>query len=141
MRKIFTLALLGIAGSAFSQIVYPGTPTTGTVETVFDYSVSKCNTIDIPDAPARAFRDASGKINLIASHYTTWRMTGSTFNSLTTESGSWHHIQPMVLPYMPSCMTSMYLAEMPIPAGTMPLPMYLQWIVEKPIRILPLLVI
>ena len=69
----------------FAQIIYPGAVTVGAQEMVFDYSVDKCNTIDIPDAPARAFRDASGTINLIASHYTNWRMTGSTFNSLTKD--------------------------------------------------------
>lgn len=82
MKKLTLIICSLITVSASSQIIYPGTPTTGTQEIVFDYTASNCNTIDIPDAPARAFRDAAGNINLIASHYTTWRMTGSDFTNL-----------------------------------------------------------
>ena len=83
MKKIIFLSLFFSSISAFAQITYPGTPTVGAPEIVFDYSSNNCNTIDIPDAPARAFRDASNKINLIASHYTSWIMTGTNFNTLT----------------------------------------------------------
>ena len=86
MVKGFLLAIsLLVSFTFFSQIIYPGTPTVGSVEMVFDYSVSKCNTIDIPDAPTRVFRDASGNLNLMASHYTSWRMTGANFTSLTKD--------------------------------------------------------
>ena len=89
MVKGFLLAIsLLISFTFFSQIIYPGTPTVGSVEMVFDYSVSKCNTIDIPDAPTRVFRDASGNLNLMASHYTSWRMTGANFTSLTKDCAS-----------------------------------------------------
>ena len=36
---------------------------------MFDYSRQACGDSDIPDAPARAFRDADGTGALIASHY------------------------------------------------------------------------
>jgi CSLREA domain-containing protein len=85
MKKIVLLLSLLVSIHAIAQIVYPGTPTTGTQEIIFDYSADKCNTIDIPDAPARAFRDADGTINFIASHYTTWRMTGNDFSSLVKD--------------------------------------------------------
>lgn len=85
MKKIFLLLCTINSISAFSQITYPGTPTTGPSEMVFDYSVDKCNLIDIPDAPARAFRDAANKINLIASHYTTWRMTATSFTAFSKD--------------------------------------------------------
>jgi hypothetical protein len=86
MKKLLLAALALPSFSVFAQIEYPGTVTTiGSATTVFDYSTQNCNTIDIPDVPARAFRDASGKINLLASHYTTWRMTGSDFSSLTKD--------------------------------------------------------
>ena len=88
MKKIVLLAYSLSSVASFAQIVYPGTPTTGTAEMVFDYSVSKCATIDIPDAPARAFRDAAGKINLMASHYTSWRMRGTSFSNLTKDCNS-----------------------------------------------------
>ncbi len=84
--KYLLLTFLSLCHSIIiSQVIYPGSVTLGTPEMVFDYSVDKCNTIDIPDAPARVFRDASGTINLIASHYTTWRMTGTSFSSLTKD--------------------------------------------------------
>jgi CSLREA domain-containing protein len=85
MKKVALLIGTFVSLSGSAQIIYPGTPTTGTPETVFDYSTDNCNTIDIPDAPARAFRDAAGTLNLIASHYTTWRMTGSSFTTLVRD--------------------------------------------------------
>ncbi|MFM7023535.1 MAG: hypothetical protein ACKOXB_11225 [Flavobacteriales bacterium] len=86
MKKLLLAIATSASFSLNAQIEYPGTVTLlGSATTVFDYSASNCNTIDIPDAPARAFRDASGKINLIATHYTNWRMTGSDFTSLTKD--------------------------------------------------------
>ena len=49
---------------------------TGPVETVFDYSEDACSPIDIPDTSARAFRDADGRVHLLASHYVTRAMVG-----------------------------------------------------------------
>ncbi len=84
----FILTLAAITSLTLNaQIEYPGyaTVNTGAAEIVFDYTTDKCHTEDIPDIPTRAFRDASGTINLIASHYTNWRMTGNDFNSLTKD--------------------------------------------------------
>ncbi len=85
IKTLFFSVFILFSSSIFSQITYPGTPTVGAVEMVFDYSVSNCNTIDIPDAPTRIFRDATGVLNLMASHYTSWRMTGTNFSSLTKD--------------------------------------------------------
>ncbi len=41
----------------------------GPEEVVFDFSRQSCGEQDIPDAPARAFRDANGTVHLVASHY------------------------------------------------------------------------
>jgi len=85
MRKI-VLALTALSTiSINAQIEYPGSVTVGSSQIVFDYSTDACATEDIPDVPARAFRDASGKINLIASHYVNRRMTGNDFNSLNPD--------------------------------------------------------
>jgi len=51
-----------------------GTPTlTGVLEgsrsVVFNTATDSCELIDIPDAPARAFRDYQGTVHLIAAHY------------------------------------------------------------------------
>jgi hypothetical protein len=54
----------------------------GPEETVFDYTEDACSPIDIPDAPARAFRDAEGRVHLIASHYVTRAMVGPSLDSV-----------------------------------------------------------
>ena len=41
---------------------------TGPAETVFSYRNDACDPRDIPDAPARAFRDADGRVHLFAPH-------------------------------------------------------------------------
>jgi hypothetical protein len=58
---------------------------TGLEETDFDWSQSACAPDDIPDLPARAFRDAQGRVHLIASTYTNRSMTGPDLNHLTRD--------------------------------------------------------
>lgn len=41
----------------------------GPADVVFSWSTDRCEDNDIPDAPARAFRDAAGRVHLIASHF------------------------------------------------------------------------
>ncbi len=48
----------------------------GREQTLFDWSKDACEPRDIPDMPARAFRDASGQVQLLASHYVTRRAVG-----------------------------------------------------------------
>ena len=55
---------------------------TGAPEMVFDWSTDACELEDVPDSPARAFRDSAGNVQLIASHYTTRRMTGRSLDAL-----------------------------------------------------------
>lgn len=45
-----------------------GLTVTGPAETVFSYRKQACDERDIPDAPARAFRDADGRVHLFAPH-------------------------------------------------------------------------
>ena len=54
----------------------------GSEETVFDHARDACSPQDIPDAPARAFRDAEGRVHLIASHYVTRAMVGAGLDSV-----------------------------------------------------------
>ena len=54
----------------------------GDEQIVFDWSRDACETWDIPDSPARAFRDASGLIRVIASHYANRALIGPDLNSL-----------------------------------------------------------
>ena len=56
---------------------------TGPRETVFNWSTMKCEDLDIPDLPARAFRDNTGNVQLIATHFINRRMIGTSFSTLT----------------------------------------------------------
>jgi hypothetical protein len=49
---------------------------TGPEQTVFRWSTQACEPRDIPDMPARAFRDFHGKVQLLASHYVSRRAIG-----------------------------------------------------------------
>jgi len=49
---------------------------------VFDWTTDRCAMTDIPDLPARAFRDTDGQVQLIASHYVNRRMVGDTLGTL-----------------------------------------------------------
>jgi hypothetical protein len=60
---------------------------TGLEETIFDWSQDACAPDDIPDIPARAFRDAQGRVQLIASHYTNRRMSGPDLDHLLRDCG------------------------------------------------------
>lgn len=55
---------------------------TGPIETVFSHKSQACSGDDIPDDGARAFRDASGKVHLIASHYVNSAMVGHDLDHL-----------------------------------------------------------
>lgn len=79
------LLLLNIPCATKAQLVYPGTVDTLTaVEMVFDFSTQGIAN-DYPDAAARAFRDARGKIQMIASHYDCYRLIGNDFTTLTRD--------------------------------------------------------
>ena len=54
----------------------------GTAETVFDWTTDRCESEDIPDLPARAFRDNNGKVQLIATHFKNRRMIGDDLDSV-----------------------------------------------------------
>ena len=61
-------------------------------ETVpFDWSAQKCNNDDIPDQPARAFREANGTINFVDTHHTMWRNTTTNLTTLT------HRCSPVMM--------------------------------------------
>lgn len=53
----------------------------GKIETVTTWRHDACAETDIPDTPARAFRDANGTIHLIASHSTARALTGPSLDN------------------------------------------------------------
>jgi hypothetical protein len=58
---------------------------TGAPQTVYDYSTDRCDGVDIPDAPTRVFRDAQGRVQLIASNHMARRMIGPSLDSLVRD--------------------------------------------------------
>ena len=56
---------------------------TGAPEIVFDWTSDRCEDEDIPDLPARAFRDKGAQVQLIASHYIARRHMGPDLNNLS----------------------------------------------------------
>jgi hypothetical protein len=60
----------------------PAVQLTGAEETVFSWEREACAPLDIPDLPARAFQDASGRVRLISSHYVTRGFAGTDLRRL-----------------------------------------------------------
>src|SRR5689334_17857391 len=75
-------ALLVLASSCLAYSFGPTVTSTGPEQTVFDWSRDACQQLDIPDEPARAFRDSTGRVQLLASHYITRRFIGTDLNSV-----------------------------------------------------------
>jgi hypothetical protein len=79
------LALLAAAAMAFRAHagglgITPSGPAPATV--LFDWTTQRCETTDIPDAPARAFRDFHGAVHLFATHNDNRAFTGPDFAHL-----------------------------------------------------------
>lgn len=55
---------------------------TGPAEVVFSYNTQACSAGDIPDEGARAWRDSSGMVHLMASGTTNLQMIGTTLDSV-----------------------------------------------------------
>jgi hypothetical protein len=55
---------------------------TGPEEIVFVHQRDACEPIEVPDAAARAFRDASGRVHLFASHYIDRAFVGPSLGSV-----------------------------------------------------------
>ncbi len=54
----------------------------GPAEMVFRYAVDRCNDNDMPDNPARAYRDAKGKVRVISSMYSPTSFVGPDLGSV-----------------------------------------------------------
>lgn len=73
------------AGAAAYEFNEPTVRATGPEEMVFDHSTQACQPDDIPDVPARAFRDSQNQIQLVAAHYHARRAIGPTLGSVAHE--------------------------------------------------------
>ena len=75
--------LAGVASPALGYTFGSTVQQLGSEETVFDWDTQRCEDINIPDSPARAFRDYNNQVELTLSHYVNRRMTGPDLNNLT----------------------------------------------------------
>ncbi len=57
----------------------------GFKQVVFDYSREACSKWNVPDTPARAFRDSKGRVQLILGSFDNYRMVGRTLGRLEVE--------------------------------------------------------
>ena len=72
---LVVLNLSGGGGHGSASLVGPE-------QMVFQWSRSSCEPIDVPDAPARAFRDSKGNVELIAASYVNRRFIGPDLDHL-----------------------------------------------------------
>jgi hypothetical protein len=63
-------------------------------ETIYRYTTDHCDPYEIPDAPARAFRDAQGTVNLVVGVDKTRRWIGPSLDSVV------HHVRSSTPPTM-----------------------------------------
>jgi hypothetical protein len=82
-RALVLLALIPLAGGFTSGREAQRSRILGPPETVFDWSNDKCENVDLPDTAASAFRDATGRVQLLASHYVWRRFVGPDLNHVT----------------------------------------------------------
>ena len=57
----------------------------GPPELVYDWSSDRCEDFDIPDLPARAFRDQTGQVQLISAHATARRFIGPNLDNVVRD--------------------------------------------------------
>ncbi|CAO3425733.1 hypothetical protein [Azospirillum endophyticum] len=85
MRSAATALALGLSLIILSSTAPAQTLTirkAGEPETVTSWQRDACAESDAPDTPARAFRDASGIVHLIASHSTARALTGPSLDAV-----------------------------------------------------------
>lgn len=80
-----TLLLSGCGAAGFQTQGQGQVRIVGPEEIVFDWTTQRCENEDIPDLAARAFRDITGTVQLLASHSRTRRMTGATLDTVVRD--------------------------------------------------------
>ncbi|HEX5593769.1 MAG TPA: hypothetical protein VFX35_10525 [Solirubrobacterales bacterium] len=94
MRIVFTgvcLAVVALVAAAAGtaapadSLPNPRLRPIGLPQLVFDWSEDACEPFQIPDLPARAFRDDRGRTQLLLSHFRSFRMVGPSLDQLQVE--------------------------------------------------------
>jgi hypothetical protein len=74
--------LLGLPGVGRAYTFGTNITTLGPEQTRFDWTTDRCENADIPDLPARAFRDFTGRTQMLATHYVNHRYRGWDLNGV-----------------------------------------------------------
>lgn len=92
MHYLMNTLLLFTSVAVMAAWEYPGPVTElGPEEVVFQWAADSCEWDNTPDAPPRVYRDADDVIHLTIGHYSTYRLSGSDFTSLSLDcSGPIH---------------------------------------------------
>ncbi|HEY0419668.1 MAG TPA: hypothetical protein VGC80_09135, partial [Acetobacteraceae bacterium] len=77
---------IALGGNAAAQTVTLSPA--GELRTLYRWSTDRCEDEFIPDAPARAFRRADGRMALLATHRENWVLVGADFGSLKPDCRS-----------------------------------------------------
>src|SRR3954466_4652541 len=103
--SVFVLLLANLASMAAEHrgIARTGIEivASGSLETVFSWQRDACDRADVPDAPARAFRDAVGNVHLYAANHHNRGLVGRDL----------HSVRPV------GCSSAFHGAEMADPAA------------------------
>jgi hypothetical protein len=85
--RALALAAIGLvlSSGAATASGQPLIQVTGQRQVVFDWSSQACETMNYPDLPARAFRDAAGQTQLLLSHYDNYRLVGPSLDGLAVD--------------------------------------------------------
>jgi hypothetical protein len=96
-----SLVSLGLADKGLAYTFGPNVTSLRNEEVVFDWTNDRCEDDDIPDMAARAFRDFTGRTQLLATHFVNHRyrwydLNGMNFatHSCTTLIASYHNPDP-----------------------------------------------
>lgn len=91
-RSLFSIAVVVsvLLARPFASPQPPSVAVSGPAELLFDYSLQACDTADIPDHPARAFRDVAGQTHLFATHHVTRQAVGATLDTVVHDCAVLH---------------------------------------------------
>jgi hypothetical protein len=82
VRAGFALGLFCVTVPAAADAPALGLRPTGPEQPVFRWQKDACDKDDIPDAPARAYRDADGQVHLFAPHFTNRALVGPSLDAV-----------------------------------------------------------
>jgi hypothetical protein len=87
LLPLLVLVAGALAPSADAYTFGPTVRQTGPEETVFDWTTQRCEGLNIPDFPVRAYRDAADRVHLTIPHTVNHQLVGPTLGSVNLNCG------------------------------------------------------